>query len=316
MTFDLPRVVIDFLAERPSQRFTMSAIVRWIVENFHDECEKQMVASGITNPNVKLYIIAVIAIRRSKMQDRHPQFKVTEGRPRLYYWDPNTDQNEVTEVDEADTGVMEASGGSPIKESDLYPLLSNYLWSEHSIYPLRIDEKKSSNTKGPKGNRWLYPDLVGMENLQDDWHQEVKHVAKEYPGKRTKLWSFEVKVTLKRSNVREAFFQATSNSSWANFGYLVADSIVSDGSLKELRMLASLHGIGLINLNSENPDESQIIIPAREKPDVDWATCNRLTQENNDFNQFMKLIRQFYQTGDLCPNDWDLPGDLLASLHS
>ena len=79
--------------------------------------------------------------------------------------------------------------------------------------------------------------------------------------------------------------------------------------MKELRMLFSLHGIGLIQIDSENPTESQILIPARERLNVDWATCNRLTQENKDFLQFVKLVRQFHQTGDPRPKDWDWHDD-------
>jgi uncharacterized protein len=128
-----------------------------------------------------------------------------------------------------------------------------------------------------------------------------------YADKKTKLWSFEVKKLLNRSNVREAFFQAVSNSSWANFGYLVVADIEGTDTLKELRMLFPLHGIGLIQIDTENPSESQILIPARERGDVDWATCNHLTDENKDFLSFVKLVRQFHQTGDPRRKDWDLP---------
>lgn len=72
-------------------------------------------------------------------------------------------------------------------------------------------------------------------------------------------------------------------------------------------MLFALHGIGLIQLDPSNPTESQILVPARERLEVDWATCNRLTQENKDFLQFVKLVRQFHQTSDPHPKDWDLP---------
>jgi uncharacterized protein len=129
-------------------------------------------------------------------------------------------------------------------------------------------------------------------------HQEIKQVVKEYADQKTRLWSFEVKILLNRSNVREAFFQAVSNSSWANFGYLVATEVEGPDTMKELRMLHGLHGIGVIQIDPDNPAESQILVPARERIDVDWATCNRLAQENKDFLQFAKLVRQFYQTGD------------------
>ena len=192
-------------------------------------------------------------------------------------------------------------------EKDLYPILANYLWSQHGIYPKRIDEKKSSNKNGFRGNKWLYPDLVGMENLTSEWSNEILSVVESYADKRTKLWSFEVKRILNRSNIREAFFQAVSNSSWANYGYLVVSEIEGSDTLKELRMLFGLHGIGLIELDLDDPAESQILIPARERAEVDWATCDRLCRENKDFLTFIKLVRQFHQTKDPRRRDWDVP---------
>ena len=70
-------------------------------------------------------------------------------------------------------------------------------------------------------------------------------------------------------------------------------------------MLTSLHGIGFIRLDAENPSESQIIIPARERDKIDWDVANRLTKENKDFLKYIKLIRQFYQTGEIRKHDWD-----------
>lgn len=88
------------------------------------------------------------------------------------------------------------------------------------------------------------------------------------------------------------FFQAFSNSSWANFGYRVASEIEGEDTLKELRILSSLHGIGFIRLEAENHPESQIMIPAKERSAVDWDTINRLSQENKDFLNYIKLIQK------------------------
>ena len=293
MGLNLAKTVVDFLAERTEQKFTARQMAEWIFENFPAECqEKKANSTSIKNDaDLVQQFVAEIGSQRPTLQKRNPQVKTTEGRPRQYYWTAKTDQAEVTEAEEANSDAQPVSGGALLKESDLYPPLSEYLWSELAVYSKRIDEKKSSNKHGPKGNKWLYPDLVGMEDLTADWHQEIKGVVKEYADKKTKLWSFEVKILLNRSNVREAFFQAVSNSSWANYGYLVAAEIEGADTMKELRMLFSLHGIGLIQLDPENPAESQILIPARERLEVDWATCNRLTQENKDFVQFMKLVR-------------------------
>ncbi|WP_198003666.1 HrgA protein [Bartonella queenslandensis] len=70
-------------------------------------------------------------------------------------------------------------------------------------------------------------------------------------------------------------------------------------------MLSSLHEIGFIRLDKENASESEIIIPAKERSDIDWDTANRLVEENKDFLHYIKLIRQFYQTGEMRPSDWD-----------
>lgn len=113
-------------------------------------------------------------------------------------------------------------------------------------------------------------------------------------------------MTINGANLRESFFQAVSNSTWANFGYRVAANIEGRCSetISELRILSSLHGIGIILLNTEEPSESQILIPARERSDVDWNTINRLATENRDFLEYVRLVRQFYQTGDPRARDW------------
>ena len=308
MGLNLTKTVVEFLRNNTEQKFTTHQMAEWIFKEFPAECQEKKTKSMSIKTDADLIrqIGAEIGSQRPTLQRRNPEIKTTEGRPRQYYWTIKSDQAEVTEVEDTGANKDTAASSDLLKEHDLYPLLSEYLWSELGIYSKRINEKRASNKQGPRGNKWLYPDLVGMEDLTTDWHQEIKDVVKEYASQKTKLWSFEVKLLLNRSNVREAFFQAVSNSSWANFGYLASAEIEGTDTMKELRMLFSLHGIGLIQIDPENPAESQILIPAREKPDVDWATCNRLTRENKDFLQFVKLVRQFHQTADPRPKDWDI----------
>ena len=311
MPLNIRKTTIDFLVEHADQKFTARRIAEWIFDNFPEESQEKKANSIYvkTDDDLVRQIASEIGSQRPMIQKNNPKIKTTEGRPRHYYWTEKSDQAEITEAEEAGTDAHRLIEGASLKESDLYSPLSEYLWHELQIYSKRIDEKTSSNRQGPKGNKWLYPDLAGMEDLTADWHIEIKGVVKEYADSKTKLWSFEVKVLLNRSNVREAFFQAVSNSSWANFGYLVAAEVEGTETMKELRILSSLHGIGLIQINPENPVESQILIPGRERFEVDWATCNRLTQENKDFLQFLKQVRQFYQTSDLRPRDWDFYPD-------
>jgi len=110
-----------------------------------------------------------------------------------------------------------------------------------------------------------------------------------------------------RSNIREVFFQTVSNSSWANFSYLVASEISGTDTIRELRLLSGLHGVGVIRLDKDNPAESDIVIPAKERADIDWNNASRLAEENADFLDYIRLIRHFYQTGDVRAVDWNLP---------
>lgn len=310
MTLNLGKAVIDCLQERPEEKLTARQIAEWIFSTYPAECQERKSNSQggyiKTDSDLVQQLVAEIGSRRPSLQKRHPELKTTEGRPRKYYY---TEKSDVAEVAAAEGGTATATAdadGKTMSEYALYPLLSLYLWEEFGVYSKRIDEKRSSNKRGPNGNRWLYPDVVGLEDLGAEWHQEVRDCVTQYSDKRTKLWSFEAKLLINRSNVRECFFQAVSNSSWANFGYLVAAEIEGPDTLKELRMLFAAHGIGLIKLDAENPAESQVLIPARERDEIDWDMANRLATENRDFLEYVKLVKQFYQTGEARLADWDV----------
>ena len=315
MALNLVNVIGEFLKQNPEQKFTAREIANWIFEIYPDECrQKQNRSRAIVNPlndeaALLQQIAAEIGSQLPRIQKHYPGVKTTEGRPRKYYFTESTDSAEIDYAESHEAVSAKKASVSVVKEHDLYPILPEFLWSELKIYSKRINEKRSRNSHGSGGNKWLYPDFVGMEDLSCDWDREIKDCVQQYADKKTKLWSFEVKILINRSNVREVFFQAVSNSSWANFGYLVASEIGGADTLKELRMLASLHGIGFIQLDTENPSESQIIIPAKERSEVDWDTANRLAEENKDFLEFIKLIRQFYQTGEIRLSDWDMKAD-------
>lgn len=311
MTLNLANTVVKFLQERPEKKFTAREIAGWVFEIYPDKCrQKQKRSTATVNPlntdaDLIQQISAEIGSWRPRIQRVNPKIKTTEGRPRKYYFTEATDSVEVDLAEDCEN--FRVGEEIKLKEYDLYPLLSQYLSEGLNLYSMRIDEKCSRNSHGAGGNKWLYPDIVGIDDLSNDWHREVKDCVKQHVGKRVTLWSFEVKVLINRSNLREAFFQAVSNSSWANFGYLVASEIVGagDNTLKELRILSSLHGIGLISLNINEPSESQVLIPAKERSEVDWDVANRLAQENKDFLKYIKLIRQFYQTGEMRQSDWN-----------
>ncbi|PJK13573.1 HrgA protein [Lysobacteraceae bacterium NML07-0707] len=312
---NLGQRVIEYLKSREGQRFTAREIAIWVMESYPEACREKLEKSrAIKNDDALLQqLVAEIGASRPAMQKREPGLRTTEGRPRKYYYSLLSDQDEVDALEDRGK-IVDSSSEAPglvssrkIHEHDLYPLLAEYLKGEFSVYCKRIDEKRSSNRRGSGGNHWLYPDMAAMEDLGAEWHRELQECVRQYSVRRTRLWSFEVKLLLNRSNVRECFFQAVSNSSWANFGYLVAAEITGVDTLKELRMLSAAHGIGVIQLDSEDTSNSQILIPAREREVMDWEMMNRLVEENADFKAYVTLVRQFYQTGDVREADWETP---------
>ena len=307
--------VAQLLQSRPDAEFTTQEIAKWLFETFPDECAENRRRRTKRYDTDKKFVTQLSSEINSKFchgngQKQYPRVRITDKRPKTYFWSTELPADQEQDEPSDPTSPNPTLDPSPARphmskpdsvplEHELYPLLLKYLRDALGIDSIRIDEKVSSNTNGTRGNQWLYPDIVGVENLTAKWHSEIKELVKESADKKARLWSFEVKRTLNRSNVRQAYFQAVSNSSWANFGYLAAAEIEGTDTIEELRMLYGLHGIGLVQIDTEAPDESSILIPAREKPEVDMTTCNRLVTENKDFHRYVKSIRHFYQTGDL-----------------
>ena len=148
-----------------------------------------------------------------------------------------------------------------------------------------------SKTKKKEFGEWIHPDMVGCYIPIDDWKPEVVEFGAAIGGMAIKLFSFEIKRELTFGNLRESFFQTVSNSSWAHEGYLVAAKVSVDEDFQtELRRLSASFGIGVIKINMEEPDSSEILFPARISESLDWDTINKLTM-NPDFKDFLKRIK-------------------------
>ena len=57
--------------------------------------------------------------------------------------------------------------------------------------------------------------------------------------------------------------------------------------MDEMRRLNNAVGIGFIKLNSDNIEESNILVSANTRNSIDWETVNRLVEENPDFKNFI-----------------------------
>lgn len=305
MALNLPQTIVNILKSHPDKYFTARELAEEVYAQKREECNEKMNRSKATvipitcEKDLLSQLVAEIGAHKKRFQNISPNIKMTAERPRKYCYSEKTDE-ELIEAAEKKT----TQNGHP--EHDSYPFLCEYLHDELNIFPKRINEKKSSNRNGKNGNLWLHPDIVGLKNLSDDWDNDVINCANKHAFNKTSLWSFEVKVTINLSNVREAFFQTVSNSSWANYSYLAAQEI-DDKAMDELRILCARHQIGLIKLDMNQPQESQILIPAPEKNSLDWDMINRIVNENQDFKDFINLITEFYQTGKIKERDWDIP---------
>ena len=72
----------------------------------------------------------------------------------------------------------------------------------------------------------------------------------------------------------------------------------------ELNMLSALHGIGYIQLDPNVLENSQILIPARQREQVDWETVNRIVAQNKDFAHFIEQVANYYKTGRTNHREW------------
>ena len=302
--------VVEFLKKNADQKFTARQIAEAIVEAYPSDYAEKRRNSRFENERDFLnQIVAEIGAQKEQFAklDRHV-FWQDKPRPRVYWYNPEKNRGEEPLIeDDEDNNVVELSpkGEKSLTEHDLYPILIDYLRSELKLYCQRINEKRSKNSRGSGGNQWLHPDIVAMQPIDKEWNELVRSCVKQGAGQSVRLWSFEVKKELNGANVRKSFFQAVSNSSWANEGYLVAISISDNNVEQELRMLSSLHGIGVILLNLENPSESEMVLPSKPRPEVDWQSVNRILIENADFKDYIELVSTYYQTGRVRAKDWN-----------
>ncbi|MTI31692.1 HTH domain-containing protein, partial [Xanthovirga aplysinae] len=173
-------------------------------------------------------------------------------------------------------------------EKDLHPYLAHYAYYHLKCHTKTINHSKSSKKSY---GEWVHPDMVGCVFPINEWEEEVLNLSSAIGNTSVKLISFELKRSLNFSTLREKFFQTVSNSSWANESYLVAAEISEEEDFREeLSRLSSAFGIGIIQLNLDNPNDSKRLFSAKVKETLDWDTINKLTM-NKDFKEFLKRIR-------------------------
>ncbi len=187
-------------------------------------------------------------------------------------------------------------------ERVLHPLLVKFLDKDPNFKLLCKTIRHEECKKGKGGEcRWNYPDIVGVYFPYNKYfpyngyEEETLKFLHHTGQKRHKLFSFELKIRINFSNLKESYFQAVSNSTWANEGYLVVFEIEYK-VLGELRRLNQSFGIGVIKLESEISN-SKILLPAKER-EIDIPTLNMLIEQSpKDFEPFMEKINKQIEKG-------------------
>jgi len=190
-------------------------------------------------------------------------------------------------------------------EADLHPLLAWFVLNSSEfhggkkIHTRTIDHTKTSG-RARGVHQWMHPDMVGVYFPFGDLRKEVIDLSQEFKlNSGFQLFSFELKKSIDRSNYREYFFQAVSNSSWSNEGYLVASEISGDQELRrELERLSNAFGIGIIELDISDANDSRVLFNARNRKELDWDTISKLN-DNESFRSFTKQLLASFRAGDI-----------------
>lgn len=312
----LVQLAASVLRDRAGERMTIEGIASSLA-SIHAQHFREKERKLGSHAALVAQLTREIYAQRSSILKRHADVAVdTSRRPlRLFVEAPAAGAVKLAVVSTAAKKVVPnaasdgADGGSEVLgEMALYEPLQRYLYSEERIVSKRINETTSSNKRGRNGNRWLHPDVVGMLVPGQGWSQSVRDCSMALPTRKAKLIAIEVKLRLTAGDVRESFFQTVSNSLWANRGYLAAVEIKGKETREELETLCALHGVGYISIDPIEPSESRITIPAREREEVDWASVNRIAEENEDFRKYLDDVLNYLQTGKLVPRLWQHTG--------
>lgn len=217
-----------------------------------------------------------------------------EGRSYLYYLSKYEQDINITEIEEVKKTVTSKSKKDSYSEKSLHTLLSTYLNSINIFSKTILHERSSNNSD--KHQKWIHPDMIGINliNLQTKATQQFLKTLNT--SDTFKLTSYEIKREINTDyELKETYFQAVSNSSWANYGYLVALEI--SASLKdEMERLNQSFGIGVIELKA-NPFESKVLFPAKYK-DLDFKTIDKLCKVNKDFTTFIDYVEKILTADD------------------
>lgn len=198
----------------------------------------------------------------------------------------------IDEVEE-DSDKQIEDAGKNYNESDLHVPLVSWLTASDHFRCLTKTITQQTAKKTAKGiDQWTFPDLIGVYFPYMDFDDLTIDMLNTLKTNTIRVFSFEVKKELTASSLRENYFQAVSNSSWANEGYLVAATISEDESfIKELDLLCNAFGIGVIKLDIESPENSTVLKLARGRDNLEMNVLNKLIERSPEVRGVFETVR-------------------------
>ena len=208
----------------------------------------------------------------------------------------NSNQNLIDESEEEDTDNI-----TKIQEEDLHIPLTKYLYSM-KIYSKTINANATNvNLKGKM--KWGTPDIVAV-TFKDYINKSVLELFNHINLPTTEIYAYELKLKLTLGSLTENYFQALSNSGWANESWLVAMEIDEDNYdelMEEIKRLNQSFGVGVIKLNCDSPEDSEILFSAKKRNYLDIDTMDKLCN-NTQFQNFINDVNEILEAKDKSKN--------------
>ena len=212
--------------------------------------------------------------------------RLKEGRTYFYYLTKNQLENKIDLLN-----IQQKIDKKPkidFYERDLHPLFVSYLKSQN-IFSKTILHEESKNSRD-ETQKWVHPDIIGVKftKLNSDITSRLLKTLEKKDS--CEIISYELKKEINSDyELKKSYFQAVSNSSWANRGYLVALDI-NTNLYSELERLNKAFGIGIIKLHS-NPFESQILFQSSYR-ELDYQTIDKLSNINGKYEDIIEQIEK------------------------
>ena len=211
-----------------------------------------------------------------------------------YYLSKNEASIQQSQLEGESVASEKVNAKKTYTERSLHKLLASYLKSS-GVYAKTIFHEQS-NAKD-NNQVWTHPDIVGIDFLKLKSAHSQNLLKSINKADTFKLRAYELKREINSDNdLKKAYFQAVSNSSWANYGYLAAFEF-GDSLQDEMNRLNQSFGIGIIELNAD-PYLSRVLYPARYK-EIDFKTLDKLCEMNAEFGKFIENSNKLLSVSDV-----------------